>query len=79
MPRRLLMLLGISVFLGFTFFMMFRTRSSSYSKYLLPASQQEVLIDNEILLGAATAPKLENATLKYVSLRCALSGVESTC
>lgn len=68
MPRRLLMLLGISVFLGFTFLMMFRSRSSSYTNYLLPASQQEIMVDNDILLGTATAPKLENATLKYVTL-----------
>jgi hypothetical protein len=67
MPRRVIMLVALSVFLGFTFFMMFRSRSSSYSTYLLPASQQEVAVDNEVLLGSATAPKLENATLKYAS------------
>lgn len=66
MPRRTLMLIIISAFLGFSLFMMFRSRSSSYSNYLLPTAQEEVPVNNEVLLGTATAPKLENATLKYV-------------
>jgi FAD-linked sulfhydryl oxidase len=69
MPRRqhvtLLLLLGISAFLGLSFVLTLRGGPGSYN-YLLPASQEPILVDNEILLGTATAPKLENATLKYV-------------
>ena len=69
MPRRqhvtLFVLLGISAFIGFSLLMMFRSHSSSYASYIIPPSKEEIPVDNEILLGEATAPKLENATLKY--------------
>lgn len=71
MPRRqhvtLLLLLGISAFLGLSFVLTLRGRPGSYN-YLLPASHEPIPVSNEILLGTATAPKLENATLKYVPL-----------
>jgi hypothetical protein len=74
MPRRqhvtLLMLLGISAFIGFSLLIMSRSHSSSYTSYIIPASKEDIPVENEILLGTATAPKLENATLKYVCQTC---------
>jgi FAD-linked sulfhydryl oxidase len=74
MPRRqhvtLFMLLGISAFIGFSLLVMSRSHSSSYTSYIIPASKEEIPVENEILLGTATAPKLENATLKYVCQTC---------
>lgn len=71
MPRRqhitLFMIFGVSAFIGLSFVLMLRGRPGSYSNYLLPASKEPILVDNDILLGTATAPKLENATLKYLS------------
>lgn len=32
-----------------------------------PLDKTPILVDNNVLHGVATAPKLENATLKYVS------------
>jgi hypothetical protein len=78
MPRRVFMLLGLSALICVSLLVMFRSRSSSYN-YLLPAPQEEVPVDNEILLGTATAPKLENATLKYVCYLCALIEIENPC
>jgi len=72
MPRRqhitLLTIIGVSAFLGFTFVSIFRsqaegTRHADYlPSYTGPIG--EVKIDDGILHGEATAPKLENATLK---------------
>jgi hypothetical protein len=74
MPRRqhttFIMLLAISAFIGLSLLMMFRGHSNSYTNYIIPASKDEIPVDNEILLGTATAPKLENATLKYVRQIC---------
>jgi len=58
------MIIAVSAFLGFTFVLSFRnqaqgTRHSDYQY------QQDVNVDDGLLKGAATAPKLENATLKY--------------
>jgi hypothetical protein len=74
MPRRqhitLLTIIGVSAFLGFTFVSIFRsqaegTRHADYlPSYTGPIG--EVKIDDGILHGEATAPKLENATLKYI-------------
>lgn len=33
-----------------------------------PLDKTPILVDNNVLHGEATAPKLENATLKYVSI-----------
>lgn len=72
MPRRqhltLLTIIGVSAFLGITFVSIFRsqaegTRHPDYlPSYTGPIGA--VKIDDGILHGEATAPKLENATLK---------------
>lgn len=76
MPRRqpftALLIIAVSVFLSFSFVLSFRnksegTRNPSYGgdfDYPLAQEQQPILVDNDILHGTATAPKLENATLK---------------
>jgi len=66
----LLTIIGVSAFLGITFISIFRsqaegTRHPDYlPSYTGPIGA--VKIDDGILHGEATAPKLENATLKYV-------------
>ncbi|KAF4635216.1 hypothetical protein G7Y89_g2879 [Cudoniella acicularis] len=69
MPRRqhitVLMILAVSAFLGITFVLSFRsqpegTRHPDYT----PSYHQQVSVDEGLLKGVATAPKLENATLK---------------
>jgi FAD-linked sulfhydryl oxidase len=77
MPRRqhvtIFTIIAVAAFLTFSFWWTFRTHgvppSDADTKYPSSAIPQEpVLIDDGILRGAATAPKLENATLKYVPL-----------
>lgn len=69
MPRRqhvtFLSLIGAAAFLGIVFFSLFRSHGDGArsTDYLEP--YHGVKVDNGILLGEATAPKLENATLKY--------------
>jgi len=60
-----LMITALSTFLGISFVLTFRGKSDGirHSSYPLPVTQP-VVVDNSILHGAATAPKLENATLK---------------
>jgi FAD-linked sulfhydryl oxidase len=69
MPRRqhitVLMIVAISAFLGISFVLSFRgqpegTRHPEY----VPSYKDTVTADHGILHGEATAPKLENATLK---------------
>jgi FAD-linked sulfhydryl oxidase len=79
MPRRqnvtFVMLMGVSAFLVITFVLMFRGQAEGtrHPEYL--ASYQEPLgeVDPTLLHGAASAPKLENATLKYALSRCSLA------
>jgi hypothetical protein len=81
MPRRqqivTFLIIGVSAFLGFSFVLMFRnqahgTRAPDYQSSVKyepiqgPLPEQPIELDNAVLLGTATAPKLENATLKYV-------------
>ena len=71
MPRRqhvtLAMLMAVSAFICITFILAFRgqageTRHSDYA----PSYQEPLAaVDPGLLHGAASAPKLENATLKY--------------
>src|SRR4051812_15325880 len=67
MPRRqhitVLMVIALVAFIGGTLMLTFRGGSSETS-YVGPIRQEPVLVEKEILLGTATAPKLENATLK---------------
>jgi FAD-linked sulfhydryl oxidase len=69
MPRRqhitVFAILALFAFIGTSFVLMFRSQPQG-ADYPGPTSQEPVLVDNEILLGTATAPKLENETLKYV-------------
>jgi len=74
MPRRqhitVLMIIVVSTFLGISFVLSFRSQSGGtrHPEYDYTAAAQEpVIVDNGILHGTATAPKLENDTLKYVS------------
>jgi FAD-linked sulfhydryl oxidase len=70
-PRRqhfsVLMILGLSAFLAITFVLTFRrqaegTRHPDY----VPSYEEPIgAIDEGVLHGTASAPKLENATLKY--------------
>lgn len=71
MPRRqnitVFMIIAVSAFLGFIFVSSFRnqaqgTRHPDYAPSY--QYQQDVNLDDGLLKGAATAPKLENATLK---------------
>jgi len=80
MPRRqhvtVLTIIAVSAFVGFSFVLMFRnlaqgTRHPDYDPFNVPygpsagvQEQEPVILDDGILHGAATAPKLENATLK---------------
>ncbi|KAH6671069.1 FAD dependent sulfhydryl oxidase-like protein Erv2 [Halenospora varia] len=69
MPRRqhitMLMILAISAFLGITFVLSFRSKAEGtrHPDYV-PSYQQPVTVEDGLLKGVATAPKLENATLK---------------
>jgi hypothetical protein len=65
-----LIIIGVSAFLGSLFVSIFRSQAEGtrHPDYL-PSYQgpvDGVKIDDGILHGEATAPKLENATLKYV-------------
>lgn len=67
MPRRqhvtLLFIVAVSAFLGISFLLAFRGEPEGG----LPTSYKgEVTADQGILHGEAKAPKLENATLKFV-------------
>jgi len=62
------MIIAISAFLGISFVLAFRnqaegTRHPDYR----PSYTQNVHVQDVLLKGEATAPKLENATLKYIS------------
>lgn len=73
MPRRqhltLLTIVGVAAFLAIFFVSIFRNQAEGtrHPDYL-PAYQDKVdlNLDEGILHGEATAPKLENATLKYI-------------
>lgn len=61
------LIIAVSVFLGISFILTFRNqpednRHVDYVAHPEPVAQ----LDTGILKGVATAPKLENATLKYV-------------
>jgi FAD-linked sulfhydryl oxidase len=71
MPRQknlgVILLIAVSAFLSISFVLAFRgqpqgTRHPDFA----PSYQGPVNIDPSLLHGEATAPKLENATLKYV-------------
>ncbi len=75
MPRRqhitLLTLIGGAAFLAICFVSIFRSQAQGtrHPDYI-PSYQEEHVglnLDEGILHGEATAPKLENATLKYIS------------
>jgi len=61
-------MIALAAFLAFTFIWTFRDREDSATSvdfdYKGSIFQEPILLDNGILRGAATAPKLENATLK---------------
>jgi len=68
MPRRqhvtVWMIIAVAVFLGITFVLTFRGGSEGSHVDYAPVAQEPILMDDSILKGTATAPKLENATLK---------------
>lgn len=71
MPRRqhitVLMIIGVSAFLGILFVSFFRGIEEGTRHPDFPSSYEGhkgVRVDQGILTGEATAPKLENATLK---------------
>jgi FAD-linked sulfhydryl oxidase len=75
MPRRqhvtVFMMIALAAILTFSFVWTFSSKAEEtslpdYDAYT-PLAQEPVLLDDGILRGAATAPKLENATLKYAS------------
>lgn len=74
MPRRqhisVWMATAFAAFLLISFYLTFHGKSGAggLADYA-PSSQEPILLDDSILKGAATAPKLENATLKYVTLK----------
>lgn len=73
-PRRqnfgVLMIIAVSAFLGLTFVLTFRNQAEGTRHPDYVPSYQEPIgaVDPSLLHGAASAPKLENATLKYVSI-----------
>lgn len=71
MPRRqhitVLMIVGVSAFLGILFVSFSRGVEGTRHPDYLPSYQEPLSthLEEGILHGEATAPKLENATLKY--------------
>jgi FAD-linked sulfhydryl oxidase len=69
MPRRqhltVFMIIAVSAFLGITFVLSFRNQAEGtrHPDYI-PSYTQDVHVQDGLLKGEATAPKLENATLK---------------
>jgi FAD-linked sulfhydryl oxidase len=61
-------MIALAAFLAFTFIWTFRDREERATSvdydYKGSIVQEPVLLDDGILRGVATAPKLENATLK---------------
>jgi len=69
MPRRqhvtVFTIIAVVAFLSLSFYWTFRDQAGSAADvYYPPVAQEPVLLDDGILRGVATAPKLENATLK---------------
>ncbi|KAH8602977.1 ERV/ALR sulfhydryl oxidase domain-containing protein [Bisporella sp. PMI_857] len=64
MPRRVVVATAVVlVFLTFSFFLTFHGHASDENGFT-PIAQEQIVLDDGILKGAATAAKLENATLK---------------
>lgn len=73
MPRRqnfaVLMVIGLAAFIATSFVLTFRNQAEGTRHPDYVASYREPIgeVDPSLLHGAASAPKLENATLKCVS------------
>jgi hypothetical protein len=72
-PRRqnlgVLMIIAVSAFLGLTFVLTFRNQAEGTRYPDYASSYQEPIgtVDPSVLHGTASAPKLENATLKCIA------------
>jgi FAD-linked sulfhydryl oxidase len=69
------MIVVLSVFLVISFYLAFRGQPDGITAAEnLPPYKGQVTVDQGILHGEATAPKLENATLKFASLSAICEG-----